>query len=71
MRGSAWRSADVAPWHAKLLSQLAAAAMAGGDASAALAHMDKAVEVSRSARTDQLVSLVLLAHAAGHCFWPV
>ena len=45
--------------------------MAGGDASAALAHMDKAVEVSRSTRTDQLVRLVLLAYAAMHCFWPV
>ena len=66
--GSDWRRAGVAPWHAKLLSQLAAAAMAGGDASAALAHMDKAVEVSRSTSTDQLVSLVLLAYAAMHCF---
>ena len=56
--GFAWRRAEVAPWHAKLLSQLAAAAMAGGDASAALAHMDAAVEVGRSTGADQLVSLV-------------
>ncbi len=70
-KGFDWCRADVAPWHAKLLSQLAAAAMAGGDPSAALAHMDKAVEVSRSTNTDRLVSLVLLAYAAMHCFWPV
>ena len=67
IRGSDWRRADVAPWHAKLLSQLAAAMMAGGDAGAALANMDEAVEVSRSTSTDQLVSPVLLACAAMHC----
>ena len=61
----------MAPWHFKLLSQLAAATMAGGDAGAALAHMGKAVEVSRSTRTNQLVSVVLLAYAAMHCFWPM
>ena len=61
----------MALWHVKLLSQLAAATMAGGDASAALAYMDKAVEVSRSTSTNQLVSLVPLAYAAMHCFWPV
>ena len=71
IRGSDWRRADVAPWHAKLLSQLAAAAMAGGDAGAALAHMDKAVAVSRSTSADLLVSPVPLAYAAMHCFWPV
>ena len=51
-----WQCRDVlAPWHAKLLMQLAAA-VAEQDASNAIPYIAMAIETSKGTSTNQLVS---------------
>lgn len=57
MQNASTCRAELAPCHARLLSQLAAAC-ADEDAKAALAHMDMAVDTARITSPDQLVSFI-------------